>query len=262
MPHKTMYRVMEHHTFLTGKYHTVFATMLYGSQNYQLSTPTSDVDTKAMLLPSFKEFALQKDWTSTEHEVGDGLANAKDVRAMFENYLKSNVNFLETLFTEFVVVNPLYQSFWDELQQYRDFIANANPLKLIHAAAGMAAQKFHALEKPFESKAAVLTQYGYDPKQLHHLVRLDYFINTYLDKPDFGKCLVASDHEREHFMGLKTNPCTLEVARRLATLSMENIEVNLARGKNTFSANDSAAAKTILDDIACRMLTAHLKSLL
>lgn len=261
--HETQYRVLEHHTFLQAKYgsENVFATMLYGSQNYGLDTPESDVDTKALILPTFHKFVTEKKWLSVEHEVGDGLTNVKDVRAMFENFLKSNINFLEVLFTDFKCVNCRYDVYWKELYNQRNMVANADPRKLMHAAAGMAAQKFHALEKPFESKAAVLAKYGYDPKQLHHLARLDMFMGTYLSNTDFGACLHPNTHSTQYLTNFKTNPIPLEDARVLAKRLIESVDSMVKTADNTFENNPQTAehAKEFLEGLAVDLLREHLQ---
>lgn len=256
-------RVLEHHEYVENFYGegSVFATMLYGSQNYGLSTPESDVDTKVLLLPNFREFTLNKKWTSTEHAVGDGLSNVKDVRAMFENFLKSNINFLETLFSKFVVWNMTYDDYWQDLQDHRNVVANANPRKLLHAAAGMAAQKYHALEKPFESKVEVLAKYGYDPKQLHHLVRLRHFMAHYLVNTDFELCLKPTEYEFEYLIGLKKYPVCLEEARALANKTLAEVDGFVERANSLFEAEPVTAerAKEYLDNLACELLAEHLK---
>ena len=40
----------------------VMGVFLYGSQNYGINTPTSDVDTKAILIPSINKICAQEKW--------------------------------------------------------------------------------------------------------------------------------------------------------------------------------------------------------
>lgn len=250
-----------HHNTVTKLYgyNHVFATMLYGSQNYKLSLPTSDVDTKVMLLPNFRDFCLSMKQTSTEHEAGDGLTNVKDLRLMFQNFLKSNINFLEVLYTEYVIVNHEYLDFWDELINNRELISNYNPRQLMHAAAGMAQQKYVAFAKPFESKADVLKKYNYDPKQLHHLCRLAMFMNQYLESQSFGNSLIQPEHDRNWLMSLKECPLPLHEAEILKERVKKSIDELLAVADVRFTAEPNLEAKEFLDDLAVRMLTKHFK---
>lgn len=56
---------------------------LYGSQNYNLDNKNSDVDAKAIVVPSFDELIRFKG-ESKSFSFGDGILDVKDVRLMFE----------------------------------------------------------------------------------------------------------------------------------------------------------------------------------
>lgn len=43
----------------------------------------------------------------------------------------------------------------------------------------MQEQKFHALRHPFPSKLDVIERFGYDPKQLCHIIRLALLMERY-----------------------------------------------------------------------------------
>ena len=49
-------RLIEHWDYASKKYNIWFLA-LYGSQNYGLDTKNSDVDTKGLIIPSFKQLA-------------------------------------------------------------------------------------------------------------------------------------------------------------------------------------------------------------
>lgn len=185
----------------------VWATMLYGSQNYNMATETSDVDVKTMLFPTVRATVLGEKTVSTDLVHPDGSLNGvKDYRDTFALYLHGNVRFLETLYSNYQVVNPKYQPFFDHLMANRELVANSLPRRLIHSAAGMAEQKFKALDHPYPSKVDVLAQYGYDPKQLHHLARLYYFMNTFVQTLSYEKSLIPSTGLRNMLLGFKTDP--------------------------------------------------------
>lgn len=203
----------------------VWVTMLYGSQNYALDTSKSDVDTKTMILPSFEDVVLGKKMVSKELKMPDGsLSAVKDYRDMFKNYLKGNINFIETLYTPYYIVNPKYEDAFRHLQSMSYEIANCQPVKLMHMAAAMAKQKYVAMEKPFESKREILAKWGYDPKQLVHLVRLRYFIEDYLKSYDFGNALMPKGEKRDLLLSLKLSPIDLSSARELANNTMKWID--------------------------------------
>ena len=80
---------------------------LQGSQNYDLDIYSeqyeSDVDTKAILVPSLKDISLNKKPVSTTVILPDNShCDCKDIRLMFDNFKKQNINFIEILFTELI----------------------------------------------------------------------------------------------------------------------------------------------------------------
>lgn len=244
---------------------TPWVTMLYGSQNYGLDAATSDVDTKTMLLPTLKMVALSDKRISTELTMKDGsLDNCKDLREMFGNYLKGNINFVETLFTRYFTVDEDYaHEFW-ELREHRHLIANARPQKLMHMACGMARQKYAAFEKAFEGKKEVLAQYGYDPKQLHHLVRLYHFMKTYSETLDFEQALLCCHRQRDHVlhkmvMAYKMSPYRYEIAFAEKEKYMAMCEELCDKAVLLPEDNGFEEAKGYLDGLAMRLITRHIR---
>lgn len=245
---------------------TVWVTMLYGSQNYGLDSADSDVDTKTMLLPSFNMVLMDTARVSTEVRMTDGsLDNCKDLREMFGNYMKGNINFVETLYTPYYVTNCYSQEF-EDLRAHRNLIANAKPRRLMHMAGGMAKQKYEAFDHPFEGKMEVLKKYGYDPKQLHHLVRLYHFMRTYRESYNFYAALFCADstHNKElhdYLMQLKLEPFPVDYARELRKEYMAKVDELVAKSDVDMPEdNGYADAKRYLDQLACDLMKKHLKS--
>ncbi len=224
----------------------VWATMLYGSQNYNLDTEDSDVDTKTMVFPTFEEVVLGRKMLSKELKIPDGsLSTVKDYRDMFKNYLKGNLNFVETLFTPYVIVNPKYQNEFDKLLSLRNGFVNYQPVTFVHMVAGMAKQKYVAMEKPFESKREILVKYGYDPKQLRHIVRLRDFLWRFVNYIDFIDCLIPEKEARAYLINLKVNPLPLEEARQLAQSSMSEIDNLVKKAEIRFDNEPELKSKLV-----------------
>lgn len=189
--------------FVTGMGYTVWVVNLYGSQNYDLDTPESDYDFKAVVLPSIDEVVNNTTPVSKVYDFAGGQVDVKDVRLMFNNYAKQNPNFMETLFTRFYTVNPLFVREWEEVRALADRVAYADPVRALNAMVGMAMEKCHALCHPYEGKLAVLAEHGYDSKQLSHEYRLWQMMQKFARHEDYATLLVSSDEEREFLMNLK-----------------------------------------------------------
>ena len=198
---RIMKRLMEHKEYVEKLGYELVGIFVQGSQNYHLDIYDedymSDVDTKAIVLPTFADFINGKEPISTTIILGNNEhIDIKDMRVMFEILKKSNVNFLEILFTEFYYLNPKYALEFEVLQRYAESLAFANKKALLNAICGMSMQKYVALKHPYPTILDKIEKYGYDPKQLHHIVRLNQFIKRITDGEMFGSALTAFDRDK------------------------------------------------------------------
>lgn len=216
----TMERVYEHYkeakTLFTED--RMVGIWLQGSQNYKLDLPTSDVDTKLIVVPTFKDIALNNKPVSTTHvRANDEHIDLKDIRLYIETFRKANVNFLEILFTDYFIINPLYAEQWNRLVEARERIARMNPWRAVKAMKGVALEKYHAMEHPYPSKIDLIEKYGFDGKQVHHLIRIDDYITRYIKGECYKDCLLPSKRLVPHMMEYKRHEIPLEIARKEAT---------------------------------------------
>lgn len=199
----------------------VLMVALQGSQNYGLAYENSDVDTKALIVPTFEDIVFNKRPISTTHvRENDEHIDFKDVRLMVQSWRKQNINFVEVLFTDWMWVNPKYEQPVKTLIDNSELIARYNPYAAVKCMKGMALEKYHALEHPYPSKVEVLAQKGYDPKQLHHIFRMKDFLWKYIAEESYVDCLKASDPE--YLIEVKKGKYSLDDARLLA---VENVKI-------------------------------------
>lgn len=202
----------------------IVGIFLQGSQNYNLDLPGSDVDTKLIVVPSFKEIALNKKPVSTTHvRENEEHIDFKDIRLYMETFRKQNLNFLEILFTEFYWINPLYQEQWMRLMRNRERIAHMNEFRAVKSMKGIALEKYHAMEHPYPSKVDILAKYGYDPKQLHHLVRVRDYLERYINGESYYSCLHPGDEMRDYLLSIKRGDYELAAARDIADREIERV---------------------------------------
>lgn len=201
----------------------IVGIFLQGSQNYGLDYAASDVDTKLITTPTFKEIAFNKKPVSTTHiRANEEHIDFKDIRLYIETFRKQNINFLEILFTEYKFLNEIYVDEWNKLIANREAIAHYNLYQAVKAMKGVALEKFHAMEHPYPSKAEILAKYGYDPKQVSHLVRIEDFLGRYIRGESYEECLYPK--WAEFIMDIKLGFYDLEQARDIAKKSLARIE--------------------------------------
>lgn len=227
-------RLQEHYEYVRSqipKDYTIFFTALQGSQNYGLDDENSDIDTKTLVIPSFRDHALNKKPISTTLIMPDSQehADVKDFRLMFECFKKQNVNFLEILFTPHFIVNlnPRLIHLHNLLVEERERIAHYNPWRAICTMTGMIHEKYYAFDHPYPAAKEKLEKYGYDPKQLCHMLRMHEFITRYIDcNEPFESCLKPRDPEKLLF--IKHGGLSLQEACKLrAEIEMEANELKM-----------------------------------
>lgn len=196
--------------------HEIVGLFLQGSQNYGLDYVGSDVDTKAIVLPSFNDMVINRKPVSTTHvRANNEHIDLKDIRLMFECFRKQNINFVEILFTPHRILNPKYEVLIAPLFENRERIARYNNYAAVSCMAGMSGEKLAALTHPYPATMDKIERYGYDPKQLHHIVRLNEFIKRYIEGVPYAECLFSN--QRNYLMGIKVDVTySLEEAQELA----------------------------------------------
>lgn len=203
----------------------IVGCFLQGSQNYELDLPGSDVDTKLIVVPAFKDIALNRKPVSTTHvRANEEHIDFKDIRLYMETFRKQNLNFLEILFTRYYCIHPDYFGEWIRLTNERERIAHMNPIRAVKSMKGIALEKYHAMEHLYPSKVDIIKQYGYDPKQLHHLVRVDNYLTRYINGDPYEECLIPDEVMKAFLLDIKKGSLDLASARELANQSIAHVE--------------------------------------
>ena len=96
--------------FIEDKYpnYDVLGAFLYGSQNYNLNTDDSDVDSIIVLVPSIKALLSEKE-VSTTYELEDHHIVVKDLKAFNKNLLTLSPMAVEPLFSQWAWINDKYK---------------------------------------------------------------------------------------------------------------------------------------------------------
>lgn len=182
----------------------IVGIFLQGSQNYGLDYEGSDIDTKLIVVPSLEDIVLNKKPVSTTHvRANDEHIDFKDVRLYMDTFRKQNLNFLEILFTPFKIINPMYANEWNRLVEAREEIARMNEFRAVKSMKGIALEKFHAMEHRYPSKIDIIDEYGYDGKQVSHLIRVDDYLERYIKGERYESCLRPTDSKRDEIMKFK-----------------------------------------------------------
>ena len=234
----------------------IVGLFLQGSQNYGLDLPTSDVDTKLIVVPTFKDIALNRKPVSTTHiRANDEHIDLKDIRLYIETFRKQNLNFLEILFTDYFAVNPLYIEQWARLVENREAIARMNPHRAVKSMKGIAGEKFHAMEHPYPTKLDLIEKYGFDGKQVHHLLRVDDYLTRYIAGEPYADCLKPTKGLVPRMMAYKRHEISLEEAREEAKAVFDHVtEIADEFCRHVTPDEEDPAMRALLEDVSYNIM--------
>ena len=246
----------------------IVALVLQGSQNYGLDDAESDVDTKLLLVPTLDEIIFNKKPVSTTHvRENDEHIDAKDIRLYWQCFRKGNPNFVEVLFTDYYIVNSMYFDLWEEMRSKRELVARVNPLVAAKAMLGMVQEKYHAMEHRYPSRAEIVDKFGYDPKQLQHLIRMSWFLDTYVHDECCYKDILTLNYTENGQTGFRSwlldvkrgREYGLEKAREVAADWLKRAEQALIYAKLSFNGVEDETISAMMDEVLGEMIKKAIK---
>jgi predicted nucleotidyltransferase len=230
----------------------IVALCLQGSQNYGLDYAGSDIDTKLIIVPSFEDIVFNRRPMSTTHvRHNNEHIDIKDFRLYRQCFEKQNLNFLEILFTPYKIVNPQYEQWWNRLVENREAIAHYDIHRAIKSMKGIAMEKYHAMEHKYPSKVDIIEKYGYDSKQLHHLMRVENYLMRYMAGESYESCLIPDEETASKLRRVKEDNgyLSLEQARTLAGIYMGKINGEAEKYLQTVPEEYDKEVEALLNEV-------------
>lgn len=252
-----MKRVKEHYDEACSLGFEVVAIFLQGSQNYNCDEYseeyTSDIDTKCIILPTLDDIVCGfSPYSHTHICANEEHIDIKDIRVMFEMFKKQNSSYIELLFTPYYYVNPKYELLFRELKKLSEAIARMHPNQALRAMSGTSMEKLKALEHPYPGTMDKINKYGYDPKQLHHILRINDLITRFVAKEEPYKNILIP-RQVDYLIKVKKGLYSLEEARRIALETDQDTK----RIKTEHITEDEfidLETKQALDDLKCEFI--------
>lgn len=230
-----------------------------GSGNYGLDYEGSDVDTKLIVTPTLDDIIFNHKPVSTTHiRNNDEHTDWKDIRLMLQTFRKCNLNFTEILFTKYKIVNPLYMKQWDRIVDNNELIARYNEVAAVRTMKGIAMEKYHAMEHKYPSKIEIIDKYGFDGKQVHHLFRVEEYLQRYINGESYADCLISK--QAEYLKNVKTcGYLSLEEARVLAKESLNRICIMADKFRAEHIEESNPNVDNLLDDVQREIMLIAIK---
>ena len=179
---------------LEDKGYKVIYIGLYGSQNYNLSDEQSDIDVKAIILPTLHDIIFRK-VTSITVECENGNIDVKDIITFYDVIKKGNFSYVEAIDTEYFIGDKYIKKL------FKQFRPN------LKSILGAMYEKRKALTHEYPSKHSEFEKWGFDPKQHHHILRLYDLLEYNLKSNDTKSYLTYEDDSarRKELINYKRN---------------------------------------------------------
>ena len=149
---------------LEDKGYNVIYIGLYGSQNYNLDDEESDIDAKAIILPTLHDIIFRK-VTSITIECEKGNIDVKDLLTFYDVIKKGNFSYIESIQTEYSIGDKYIKNLFSQFKVNKKSVL------------GAMYEKRKALTHEYPSKTKEFEMWGFDPKQHHHILRLYDLLN-------------------------------------------------------------------------------------
>lgn len=182
----------EYKKILEEKGYNVIYIGLYGSQNYNVDDELSDIDAKAIILPTLHDIIFRK-VTSTTIECKDGTIDIKDLITFYDVIRKGNFSYIESVDTEYSIGDKYIKELFRQIRPNLKSILGA-----MH-------EKRKALTHEYPSKHDEFEKWGFDPKQYHHILRLQTLLEYNVHNKETLSYLGYKDRARDKIISIKRN---------------------------------------------------------
>lgn len=159
-----------------------------GSWNYDCADEKSDTDTKAIIIPNMDDI-IQNNCNSFTHIFpNEEHFDATDIRNFMKSLQKGNPQFIEVLFSKWVIPNlDYYAEEFYSLYNMREDIARCNSANTLRAFLGMADRNYKlATDRSEEDHVS---------KWVYQLVRIEECMKKYMNDYSFADCLITNQKE-------------------------------------------------------------------
>ena len=214
-PKDILNRVTYDYEYVTGLGYNVFCVALTGSQNYGLAYEKSDIDTKAIVVPSFKDMVMNKKPVSetivlptNEH------IDVKDVRLYIDLLKRDSPQWLETVFTPWNYISVRYKKYWDILESVKHILIRSDEKKFYNVCKGRIMQKVKDMTHIRPGNEYDMAHFGYDTKCCYHIHRFAELAQRYHDYPQMIYSQVLWSEQRDYIMKIKRGQVPKDIAVR------------------------------------------------
>lgn len=202
---------------LRNRGYKVIYIALYGSQNYNVDDEKSDIDAKAIVLPTLKDI-IHRQPISAKLETEFGNVDYKDIITFNNVIRKGNFSYIEAIHSHYRIgdLKTIDRLFGNIKVNYKSVIGGMK-------------EKRKALTHEYPSKKEEFKQFNCDPKQFHHIIRLwDVLQKDLKENKNLSFLTYDNEKQRKYMIDLKRKlvyPLEETIATADAIITVAEIEL-------------------------------------
>ena len=215
-----MDRVQKHYEYASENYekNNIIGIFLVGSQNYGTDLETSDVDTKLIITPTLQDIYKNKRGESSTIYLPDSneQISVKDIRCVFNEFRKQNINILEILYTNYCILNEPYKKAWQALIDERELISHYDKKRAVKAIKGNVYNSYNRI---------YLKDGNISRKQVANIVRYEYFLRNFINEEPYEKCLQPEGQAKEYITQIRNGEMGEAAMKIIAESTKQTLEI-------------------------------------
>jgi len=214
---------------LKDKGYNVFYIGLYGSQNYGLDTDESDFDYKAIIIPNLDQLCRNEIIKPFKIEYDFGEVDVRDIREVVDLWIGGRIQYLEILGSSDYRYHKDFIDLVSEMRKNINKIAYIDKGTVFKTICRYSTEKVYTLEYPYPKVKARIDKFGYDPKQLSHIIRLNVVAKRLAEGTKFSETINCPAFvDGLDMLGIKQGRLTVKEAREIAKRYHENTVATLS----------------------------------
>lgn len=214
-------RLQEHLQYFLDDFQSEYiGIFLYGSQNYGLADENSDIDSHIIFLPPEEDreraLSLERDLPDNER------LSIYPLKAFYNGLMRGRGTLLEILYTEYYIINPKYQEWWNWLIEHREEIAHITEINWYRDIFSRTKDNMYRMVENMQLDSGMSEQLGYAQKPRYRCMLLAAMLEKYVNGAPYMDVLHPVE-EYELLMKVKQGLCSQEEADKYAEEAVEKM---------------------------------------
>lgn len=134
-------RLEKHYNYAVEHYgkETILGVFCYGPWNYNTNAEDTKINTICILIPNIYSLAIRPYGVKHLHLDKEEVCECITIMEAVKNWRKQIPEFIEIMFTDYRIINPVYQQLWNEFTlDDKELIAHYDVEKFIQQMGGQA----------------------------------------------------------------------------------------------------------------------------